>query len=61
MASHDVAGVCFTWPYAKGRLGKNYSEDRVKQLAATEAKVAQLLGAARAAGMTVRRCSFTLL
>ena len=36
-----------------GRLGKNYSDPRVKQLAATEAKVATLLAAARRAGMTV--------
>jgi nicotinamidase-related amidase len=36
-----------------GRLGKNYSDKRVKQLAATEAKVAALLAAARRAGMTV--------
>ena len=36
-----------------GRLGKNYSDPRVKQLAATEAKVAALLAAARRAGMTV--------
>jgi nicotinamidase-related amidase len=37
----------------EGRLGKNYSDARVKQLAATEAKVAALLAAARKAGMTV--------
>ena len=37
----------------EGRLGKNYSDARVKQLAATEAKVAALIAAARKAGMTV--------
>lgn len=37
----------------EGRLGKNYDAERVKQLAATEAKVAALIAAARKAGMTI--------
>lgn len=36
-----------------GRLGKSYNDERVTQLAATEAKVVTLIAAARKAGMTI--------
>ena len=57
VSSGDTALVLidmqFDFLSKEGRLGGEYSDARVKQLAATEAKVAALLAAARGAGLTV--------